>query len=108
MPEAQQQHSSGRDPAVVDSEHYTVEIEDDRVRVLRVRYAPGAKSVMHYHPAGIAIALSDARCRFSYPDGRSEDMEMKAGMVMPMPAGDHLPENLSDNSFEVILIELKG
>ena len=32
---------------------------------------------------------------------------MKAGQVAWTPAGRHLPENLTDNDMEVILVELK-
>ena len=38
------------DPVHVDSKHYTVEAENDRVRVLRVKYGPREKSVMHRTP----------------------------------------------------------
>ena len=33
------------DPVHVDSKHYTVEAENDRVRVLRVKYGPREKSI---------------------------------------------------------------
>ena len=117
MPQAQQQRAgadlntaaaSGADPVTVDSEHYTVEAENEQVRVLRIRYGPKAKSVMHIHPNGVAITVTDARCRFTYPDGRTEEHDLRAGSTMLMPAGDHLPENLSDQPFEVILVELKA
>ena len=106
MPDVKQQTHA--DPAKVDPEHYKVETENDQVRVLRIRYGPKSKSVMHYHPASIAIAMTDANARFTYPDGRTEEMELKAGTVMAIPAGDHLPENLSDQPFEIILVEMKG
>ena len=38
------------DPINVDPKHYKVEFENERVRVLRVSYGPGEKSVMHYNP----------------------------------------------------------
>ena len=40
-----------QDPVRVDPEHYRVELENEKVRVLRVRYGPHEKSVMHGHPA---------------------------------------------------------
>lgn len=97
-----------QDPTKVDSKHYTVEAENEKVRVLRIRYGPREKSVMHGHPASVAIAVKDLHGRFSFPDGTSQEMRMKAGEVMITPAGDHLPENLSDKPLEVILVELKG
>jgi quercetin dioxygenase-like cupin family protein len=38
---------SADDPVRVDSKHYKVEFENDRVRVVRISYAPGERSVMH-------------------------------------------------------------
>lgn len=91
-----------------DPQHYTVEHEDERVRVLRVRYGPGERSVMHSHPAHIAVLLTDVRMRFTVPDGTAEEIQASAGQVLVLPGGDHLPENLGDAPFEGLLIELKG
>jgi uncharacterized RmlC-like cupin family protein len=33
---------------------------------------------------------------------------MTPGQTMFVPAGEHLPENLSDQPFEVVLVELKS
>ena len=96
------------DPVQVDSRHYTVVAEDDKVRVLRIAYGPQEKSVMHGHPAAVAIFLNDARFRFTMPDGRTEERQAGAGQVMLTPAEDHLPENLGDTRAEVILVELKS
>ena len=95
------------DPVKVDARHYTVEFENERVRVLRINYGPGEKSVMHSHPEAIAVFLTDAHHKFTYPDGRAEDINAKAGTVQHMDAFTHLPENLSKTPFEVIAVELK-
>ena len=99
---------SGQDPVRVDSKHYTIELEDEKVRVLKIRYGPREKSVMHGHPAVVAVMLTDSQIRMTYPDGRTEEINAKAGQVMNMPATEHLPENLSDQVIEAILIELKA
>jgi hypothetical protein len=93
------------DPVVVDAKHYMVEYEDDRVRVLRIRYGPLEKSTMHIHPESIAVVITDASIRMTYPDGRTEDIHAAAGTVVPMPGVEHLPENLGDSAFEVIQVE---
>jgi quercetin dioxygenase-like cupin family protein len=98
---------SYKDPVQVDSGHYKVELENDQVRVLRIKYGPGEKSVMHGHPATVAIFLGDARFRFTYPDGRTEEGTVAAGQVMHFEALEHLPENTGDKPFEVIAVELK-
>ena len=96
------------DPAHVDSGHYSVELENDHIRVLRVRYGPGEKSEMHWHPAHIAVSLTDAHIKMHFPDGESQDLVLKAGDVIEAPAGDHLPENAADAPFEAVIIEVKA
>ena len=95
------------DPIALDPKHYTIEYEDDRMRVLRIRYGPREKSTMHSHPQSIAVVLTDANIRMTYPDGTTEDMQVGPGTVLPMPGVEHLPENLSDRGFEAIEVELK-
>ena len=51
------------DPVKVDPQHYKVEFENERVRVLRIKYGAGEKSVMHSHPEAIAVFLTDAHHR---------------------------------------------
>jgi len=95
------------DPVKVDSRHYAVDFENDRVRVLRAKYGAGEKSVMHSHPESIAVFLTNTHGKFTYPDGRSEDIKVKAGTVQHMDADTHLPESKSKTPFEVVIVELK-
>ncbi len=96
-----------QDPVKVDSKHYKVEFENSQVRVLRVKYGPNEKSVMHRHPNAIAIFVTDVNGKFTFPDGKTQDMNSKAGETRWTPAGRHLPENTTGQPFEVILVELK-
>ncbi|MEJ2008224.1 MAG: cupin domain-containing protein [Acidobacteriota bacterium] len=96
-----------QDPVKVDSRHYKVDFENEHVRVLRIQYAPGEKSEMHGHPRGVAVFLTDCKGRFTYPDGKTEDLDVKAGQTMFTEATEHLPENLGNEPFEVLQIELK-
>jgi quercetin dioxygenase-like cupin family protein len=95
------------DPVHVDSNHYKVELENENFRILRIKYGPGEESVMHGHPATVAVFLNDANFRFTFPDGKVEDGTVSAGQVMYFDALEHLPENTGNQSFEVIAIELK-
>jgi quercetin dioxygenase-like cupin family protein len=96
-----------QDATKADSKHYKVESENSRVRVLRVKYGPHEKSVMHSHPDLVAIFQTDGRMKFTYPGGKTEEREVKAGQTLFAPAVTHLPENLSDSDVEIILVELK-
>jgi hypothetical protein len=106
-PKPTPEHGAARDPVAADSEHYNVELETDRVRVLRIKYAPGENSIMHRHPVTIAIFLNNATFRIAYPDGRSENGTARAGDVMHLGELEHLPENTGQEPFEVITVELK-
>jgi quercetin dioxygenase-like cupin family protein len=101
-PTARAQDAVAADPA-----HYTVEFENERVRVLRVVYGPGEKSVMHQHADSVAVYLTDGHLRITLPDGRTGEPHVKAGQSMWHPAGAHLIENLGDARFELVLTELK-
>jgi quercetin dioxygenase-like cupin family protein len=97
-----------QDPVKVDPKHYKVEFENSKVRVLRITYGPHEKSVMHSHPEGVVIFLSDAKGKFTLPDGKTQEATWKAGDVSWSPASAHQPENLGDNSFSLIQIEMKS
>lgn len=96
-----------QDPVKVDANHYKVEFENDQVRVLRIKVGPKEKSIMHQHPNAVAIFMTDVNGNFTFPDGKSEAVTSKAGEIRWTPAITHRPENLGDQPFEVILVELK-
>ena len=96
-----------QDPVKVDPKHYSVVFENDAVRVLHIHYAPGEKSVMHYHPDSVVVYLKDQKAKMTHPDGKSEEMSGKKGEAIFTPAGAHLPENIGSGPLEVILVELK-
>ena len=60
--------SAKADPVKVDPKHYKVEFENESVRVLRISYGPGEKSVMHNHPNAVAVYLTDGMTRMTTPD----------------------------------------
>ena len=90
-----------------DPEHYTLEFENDKVRIIRIKYGPGEKSVMHTHGPNVAVFLTTNEVRFTLPDGSSVDASSEAGKTQWADAEEHLPENLSDEPLEVVLVELK-
>lgn len=97
-----------QDAVKTDPKHYTVVTENDQVRILKVHYGPHEKSIMHSHPATVAVFLTDAKGQFNYPDGKKVPFTVKAGGTQYDAATTHLPENTSDAAMDVIVIELKG
>lgn len=98
----------GQDPTEVDAKHYTVVFENDQVRVLRISYSPGEKSVMHEHPNGVAVFLTDGDTEMKLGDGTTIEDIRKSGEAIWAPEGKHLPKNIGDNKSELILVELKS
>jgi hypothetical protein len=96
-----------QDAVKVDPKHYKVEFENDQVRVLRITYGPHEKSVMHGHPAGVVVFLTDLYAKFTLPDGTTQVVSAKAGTTQWLAAGQHQPENLRDEFLELIQIEFK-
>lgn len=106
-PQAAPEESAPKEATVADPDHYRVELETDRMRVVRIRYGPGEESVMHFHPDHVTVFLTDLEAEFAAPDGTRERVEAPAGGVVFMPAGSHHPRSTRDEPFEAIAIEFK-
>jgi quercetin dioxygenase-like cupin family protein len=89
------------------SPDYKAEIENDWVRVLRVKRGPYAKTPMHQHPTSVLVFLTDYHQKVTEADGKVREITKKAGDVSYIEAVKHSEENLSDQPLEVVVIELK-
>ncbi len=96
-----------QDAVKVDPKHYSVEFENGEIRVLRIKYGPGEKSVIHYHPRSFAIFITDYEVAFTDTDGKVMNVSGKAGTTMWDEATQHLPKNIGKKPMEVILVEFK-
>lgn len=99
--------ASAQDPVQVDARHYKVVAENNEMRVLRIKYGPGEKSVMHFHPESAVIFLTDIKSEFKLSDGSTMKADAKAGDVSITPAGTHWPQ-IGNKAIEVIQVELKS
>jgi len=95
------------DSVAADPDHYSVDFENDAVRLVRITYGPGEQSVMHQHPAACAVALSDATWQMTDGEGTVTDDSGSLGDVDCLEAGVHLPENTGSEASELVLIEFK-
>ena len=90
-----------------DPDHYTVEFENDAVRLLRIAYGPGETSVMHTHPANCSVALTTSTWSMETPDGETTEDGNNVGDLSCNEGSVHLPTNTGSEAAEVILIEFK-
>lgn len=86
---------------------YRVILENDQVRVLSVTMKPGGKSPMHSHPANIVYTLNASKVKFTTPDGKSVDVDLKAGNCIWNEAQTHASENIGTTTVRALVIELR-
>jgi quercetin dioxygenase-like cupin family protein len=83
-------------------------LENERVRVLDVRLRPGEREPMHNHPSNHVIyVVSDAKFKLTSPDGRTNQMDLKAGQTIWMDAGSHATENVGSTDGHLLVVEVK-
>src|SRR5436190_4440709 len=95
------------DAVTADPAHYSVSFENELVRILRVSYRAGEKSVMHRHPASCAVFLTDQTFNFTLPDGTTEPASVPAGALGCGDGNVHLPENIASDA-DFVIFEFKG
>ncbi len=99
--------STIQDPVVTDGDKYSVVLENERVRVLRYHDKPGDRTLLHVHPDYVLYAESSFKRRLTFPDGRKQEVDVKAGSIVWMKAHAHIGENIGNTNTDVILVELK-
>jgi beta-alanine degradation protein BauB len=95
------------DPATVAADVYKLVLENDRVRVFEVGFKPGQKAVMHRHPDHVVYVLADYTLDLQLPDGKSQEVPLKAGQAIWMGAGAHAAKNVGRTEGRALVIELK-
>jgi len=97
-----------QDPTKVEPKHYKLDFENDRVQVVSVFYGPHEKSVMHDHPGGVVVILTEAHLRFTDENGKTREIFSKPGEARWYPPFKHRVENLGDTAYRAVYIGLKG
>jgi len=96
-----------QDPIEVSPEHYSVLFENERVRVLEVRYQPGDVSEFHRHPENLVVAISESVATAINDDGTTLDYVFEAGDVTWRDAQEHRGSNSSDEEMHIVMVEFK-
>jgi hypothetical protein len=105
--QGEQRHGPFGGPAAADSERCKIELENDRMRIVRIKYSPGDTYVMHGRPAMIGIFLGNASFRLTYSNGTAEQVTATTGQIMHLEPLDYLGENIGSEPFELLAVELK-
>jgi hypothetical protein len=87
----------GIDPVETNPQVYRVVFENERVRVLEYRDAPGESTTPHAHPDSVMITLSSFR-RLLSSAGREAEVEIDAGSARWLDAQEHSGHNIRGQS----------
>ncbi len=83
-------------------------LENEKVRVIETRIAPGEKMPMHTHGAYVVYTMSPAKVRITLPDGSSREQELGKGHASYSGGVTHAIENIGSTEVQNLDIELKG
>jgi hypothetical protein len=84
----------------------TLEFENERVRVLRVKHAGRERHPQTSRRDRVVIYLNEGRVART-EGGKKEEIRRKAGEVVWKNRSQHDIENLNDTNHQVIIVELK-
>jgi len=102
------QTTRAQDPVKVDPQHYKVIMENDSVRILEFRDAPGHKVPKHSHPPYFVYVLSDAKRLFTDECVRPKTVILKTGETIDSKVGvTHCEENVGYTNTHVLVVEFK-
>jgi hypothetical protein len=92
------------DPSV-----YKVIFEDDNFRVIAATWKKGTSDKDHAHPSpSVAYAVTDCSLKVVTPDGKSRDVNSKAGSANAVPTTQsHHAENVGASDCQVVFVERK-
>ena len=97
----------GKDALESDPKHYRLELENDRMRVLRLTLKGGEAVPVHDDRDALFVCLKECHIRLTQPGGRTQDIHMQAGESRWMYADTRSERNLSAQPLELLVIETK-
>lgn len=101
--------AEAQDPVKVSPDHFTVLLENERVRVLDFHSTSGVKIPQHSHPAYISYSISGAgKTKFTSAEGKVTEAPAKTGQATWHEPETHASEYTGSGRAHVLLVELKG
>lgn len=95
------------DPLQTASEVYKLMFENDRTRVMKATFKPLDKATMHHHPDHVVYVISGSKIRMTDSDGKTQEMDLKTGDAIFLPAQSHEAQNIGDTVLDLLVVELK-
>ena len=97
----------GKDALEADPKHYKLELENDRMRVLRLTLKADEVAPVHDDHDALFVCLKECHLRLTRPGGRSQDIHMQAGESRWIYGDTRSEKNLGTQLLEMLVIEPK-
>ena len=81
--------------------------ENEKFRVVETRAKPGQKNEMKERPDRVIYSFNAGKSRVHYPDGKTEEVEFKAGGVRYRKADKMQSENIGKTETHNLIISTK-
>src|ERR1051326_3786830 len=91
-------------PVALDPTHFRMVLENDHVKVIRVRLGAHEKSMVMEIPAHVMTCITDQHVRLHYAHAKFADRSQKAGYTAWVERDEYGLENLEDKPVECILV----
>lgn len=97
-----------RDVVAIAPKLYSIDRENEKVRVLRAKLPGNAKVALYDQRPGLLVAVTDVHLRFRPPGKKIQDVHVPAGETRWIWEDTHAAENLSIRACEFLFIETKS
>ncbi|HSP66090.1 MAG TPA: hypothetical protein VLN48_00085 [Bryobacteraceae bacterium] len=97
----------GKDALAADPKHYKLELDNDRMRVLRLILKADETVPVHDDQDALFVCVKECHIRFTRPGGRPQDIHMQTGESRWIYGDTRSEKNLGTQPLEMLVIETK-
>jgi hypothetical protein len=97
----------GKDALEADPKHYKLDLENDRMRVLRLTLKADEVVPVHDDRDALFVCIKECHIRLTRPGGRSQDIHLQAGESRWIYGDTRSEKNVGPQPLEMLVIEPK-
>src|SRR5579864_6404323 len=97
----------GKDALAADAKHYKLELDNDRMRVLRLTLKPDEAVPVHDDKDALFVCIRECHIRLTRPGDRGQDIHLQAGESRWIYGDTRSEKNLGTQPLEMLIIETK-
>jgi len=96
-------------PEKVSPDVYKVLLENEDIKILEVKFAPGQSDNMHEHYPATVYIVEGGKAQVTLPDGTVNEINPPSDFILHNPEkAKHQVKNIGDNTMKIILFERKN